>query len=120
MHEAAGFQHRRFPRFATEDHVQATTQDGRLSLSGHLCDLSQEGCGLRLNGHLWPGTPIEVRCDISGLSLCLRGKIVWADPPGGLRHGVAITGFPSEADARFHRQYLDRLENEASTPLGTA
>ncbi len=116
MHESSALQHRRYPRFVTRHPVQATTQDGRLTLPGLLCDLSQEGCGLRLDGRLGPGTPVEVRCDISGLSLCLRGEIVWADPPGGLHHGVAITGFASEADARFHRQYLERLESEASIP----
>ncbi len=109
MGETSGLDHRRFPRFLTRHPVEATTRDRSLRLRGILCELSQEGCRLQLDGYIPPGTPIEVRCNISGLALRLRGETAWADTLGGLVHGVAITGFVSEADAVFHRLYVNRL-----------
>ncbi len=113
MPDPFSFCHRRFPRFLTRSLVQVTPRGERRSLSGVLCDLSEEGCGLRLDEYLGPGTPLEIRCNISGLALCLRGDIVWSDALGGLFHGVAITGFASKADALFHSQYLNRLARKA-------
>ncbi len=109
MDEASGLNRRRFPRFPVRHPVDGSTGVGRLPFRGMLRDLSQEGCRLELDGSLPPGTPIDVRCNINGLGLRLHGETAWVDAPGGLLHGVAITGFASAADALFHRLYLERL-----------
>ncbi len=120
MHESFGLHHRRFPRFNTEHRVEVAPGNGGLHLSGLLYNLSQEGCCLRLDRQVPPGTPIEVRCYINGPALRLLGKVVWLDALGWLRHGVAIRGFSSEADTLFHRWYLHRLARETSPPSGSA
>ncbi len=118
MAESPVFELRRFPRFLLRHRVQVRTREGGLCLPGYLCDLSQEGCRLRLDGELAPGVPIEAHCDIRGQILDLRGETVWSEgPPGGV-HGVAITGFASEVDAFFHRLYVKHLAWEKSAPLG--
>jgi hypothetical protein len=84
--------------------------DGRLSLEGDLRDLSVGGCCLHLNRRIPLGAPVEIRCDISGIGVRIRGEVVWAEETAtGAFHGVALTGFESEEDALFHRLYVQRL-----------
>ncbi len=116
MGEESGFQHRRFPRYPTREPAEVTTRERQLQLTGFLCDLSQEGCRLQLDGYLPPRTPIEVRCTISGQALHFRGETVWVNALGGLLHGVSIRGFTSESDAVLHRMCLDRLAQRVSPP----
>ncbi len=120
MDEGSSLQQRRFTRFPTQHPVQGTTGDLRLGFRGILWDLSQEGCRFQLDSLLPRGTPLEARCNISGLALRLRGEAVWGEATaGGFLHGVAITGFASEADAVFHRLYIDRLAREVLASPGT-
>ncbi len=114
MGEESGFRHRRFPRYLTRDPAEVTARERQLRLSGILCDLSQEGCRLQLDGYLPPRTSVEVRCTISGDALHFRGETVWVNALGGLLHGVSIHSFVSEADAALHRLYLDRLARKTS------
>lgn len=77
---------------------------------GILCDLSARGRGLHLDGDIPPGTIIEVRCDVSGIGLKLRGKVVWAKPVAvGVLHGVGFTDPVSEEDALFLPLYVARV-----------
>jgi hypothetical protein len=93
--------------------VEGASLDGRLEAQGVLRDLSAGGCGLHLDRHIPPGTKIEVRCDISGLGLKIRGQVVWTEAAaGGVLHGVVLTGFASEEDALFHGLYLKRLAGQ--------
>ncbi len=117
MAEPSSSPHRRLPRFPLWHRVQVRTGDRGRCLCGFLCDLSQAGCCLRLTKALAPGLPIEIHCDIHGQALGLLGETVWADEPGGGFHGVVITGFPSGADARFYRQYLEHLAHTVLSRL---
>jgi hypothetical protein len=120
MDKVSGLRQRRFPRFPTQHPVEGTTGDRRLGFRGILWDLSQEGCRFQLDSLLPRGTRLEARCNISGLALRLRGETVWGKATaGGFLHGVAIAGFASEADAVFHRLYIDRLAREVSVSPGT-
>ncbi len=116
MAEPISFPHRRFPRFPLWRRVQVRTQDGGRCLPGSLCDLSQAGCRLRLTKTLAPGLSIEVHCDIQGRAFGLLRETVWSDGPGGGFRGFVITAFASEADARFHGQYLEHLAHAALSP----
>jgi hypothetical protein len=63
---------------------------------------------------------IDARCDINGVGLRFRGKVVWAEQTGsGALQGVALADFPSEEDALFHRLYVGRLARRASAPPAT-
>jgi hypothetical protein len=62
---------------------------------------------------------IELMCDISGIGLRLRGKVVWAKQTGsGALQGVSLAEFPSEEDALFHRLYIGRLARQAQASPG--
>jgi hypothetical protein len=121
MVSEAGVERRRSPRFSTDHAIEGASQDQQIGFRGTLCDLSAEGCRLRLDTHIPRGTPIQVRCDISGIGLQIYGEIVWAKPTtGGTLHGVLVTGFPSEEDAQFQRLYVRRLARRtpAAPPQG--
>jgi len=111
---------RRAPRYPTRHRVQGESLDGQFSIRGILDDLSAHGCALHLNTYVPPGTMIDARCDINGVGLRFRGKVVWAERTGsGALQGVALGDFPSEADALFHRLYVGRLARRASAPPAT-
>jgi hypothetical protein len=113
MDEGSSLRQRRFARFHTQHPVEGTTRDRCLSFRGSLWDLSQEGCRFQFDSLLPQGTALEARCNISGLALRLEEETVWGEAmAGGFLHGVAITGFTSEADAVFHRLYIDHLARE--------
>jgi hypothetical protein len=110
---------RRSPRYPTRHRVRGEALDERISLQGVLDDLSASGCALRLNAYVVPGTMIEAQCDIGGIGLRMRGRVVWAEQTGtGVLLGVAVTEFASDEDALFHRLYLNRLARNASRPPG--
>ncbi len=72
--------------------------------------MSLSGCRLRLDRHIAQGTPIQAFCDINGIGLQIRGRIIWVKlADGSTLHGVLVTGFPSDEDAQFQRLYLRRL-----------
>ena len=105
-----GTDRRRDLRYFARLRVEGVSPDGRLETRGILRDLSAGGCVLHLDRHIPRGTAIEVRCDISGIGLAIRGTVVWSEAAaGGVLHGVVVTGFASEADALFHRLYVERL-----------
>jgi hypothetical protein len=90
--------------------VEGKALDRRLGVRGNLRDLSVGGCCLNLEQRLPPGTLIEIRCDINGIGLRIRGRVVWAEAmAAGAFHGIALTGYESEEDALFHRLYIERL-----------
>ncbi len=98
------------PRYPTRHQVDGASLDHRLRFRGILHNLSATGCGLHLDRPLPLETPIEFRCNISGIGLAVRGRTVWtAAALGGILHGVAVTGYVSEEDALFHRLYLGHL-----------
>jgi len=101
---------RREPRYPTRHRVEGESLDRRIGVRGILRDLSVGGCCLNLDRRIPLRTPIEIRCDISGLGLRIRGKVVWVEETGtGVFHGITLTGYVSEEDALFHRLYVGRL-----------
>jgi len=117
MGGSANPERRRLPRYSTRHRVEGESLDPRIEFRGILCDLSAEGCELHVDTRIPPGTAIEARCDIRGLGLRIRGEVRWAEAAtGGTVHGVVLTGFASEEDALFHRQYVGRLGRQTSAP----
>ena len=105
---------RREPRYRTRHRVEGESQDRQNGIQGTLRDLSMGGCCLTLDRRIPTGTAIEIRCDIEGIGLRIRGKVVWAEETGtGVFHGIALTGYVSEEDALFHRLYVGRLARHA-------
>ncbi len=118
MVSQAEVERRRSPRYSTDHAIEGASRDQQIDFRGTLCDLSAEGCRLHLDTHVPPGTPIQVRCDISGICLQICGEIVWTRPAaGGILHGVLVTGFPSEEDAEFQGLYVRRLADRTTGPL---
>lgn len=76
MARKSGPERRQFPRYPTRHRVEAESLDGGVVFRGTLQDFSAAGCCLRLDRHLPLGTQIELRCDISGLGLRIRGRVV--------------------------------------------
>ncbi len=113
-----GAERRGSPRFSTSHAIEGASLGLQpIDFRGTLRDLSAAGCLLHLDAHVPEGTTIQVRCDISGIGLQICGEIVWTKATtGGILHGVLVTGFPSEEDARFQRLYLRRLAGHTSTP----
>lgn len=111
--ERSGQERRSVPRYPTRHRVEGVAVDPQIGFRGILCDLSAGGCNLHLDTRMPPGTVIEARCDISGIGLRIRGKVVWAEAAiGGVLHGVLLTGPTSEGDALFHRLYVSRLARQ--------
>ena len=115
-----GNERRRHPRYPIQQPVEGATQGALDVFWGVVRDISGEGCGLFLDTHVPPGTPVEVRCNINGIALRLRGQVVWSKPKAegiseGALHGIHLTGFASEEDALFHRVYLARLSRRAAS-----
>ncbi len=106
---------RNSPRFSTSHPIEGgLLGQQEIQFRGTLCDMSLSGCRLRLDRHIPQGTPIQAFCDINGIGLQIRGKIVWAKPADGWTlHGVLVTGFPSDEDTQFQRLYLRRLAARA-------
>jgi|GEM_PF-1105208 hypothetical protein len=114
MAKKSGPERRQFPRYPTRHRVEAEPLDGGIAFRGTLQDLSAAGCCLRLDRPVSLGTQIELRCDIGGLGLRIRGRVVWAEETAaGVFHGIALAGYESEEDALFHRLYLGRLAHQA-------
>lgn len=110
MANLSGEDRRRLPRYPTRHWVEGESLDPPGSIRGILCDLSADGCRLRLDVSIPPSTTIETKSNISGIGLQLHGKVVWIDQTGqGVLHGIRLTGFGSEEDALFHRLYVRRL-----------
>ena len=106
---------RRAPRYPTRHRVQGESLDGQISVRGILDDFSASGCALRLDAHIPPGTMIEAQCDVSGIGLRIRGKVVWAEQTAtGVLQGITFAEFASDEDALFHRLYVHRLARRAS------
>ncbi len=99
------------PRFTTFHPIEGGfLGQQEIQFRGTLCDISLLGCRLRLDRHIPQGSPIQAFCDINGIGLQIRGKIVWVKlADGSTLHGVLMTGFPSDEDAQFQRLYLRRL-----------
>ncbi len=105
---------RREARYRTRHWVDGESLDREIDIQGILHDLSVGGCCLNPDQPIPLRTPIEVRCDISGIGLRIRGEVVWAEETGtGVYHGIALTGYESEEDAPFHRLYIQRLARQA-------
>jgi hypothetical protein len=106
------------PRYPAQHEAEGASPGGRITFRGLLHDLSATGCQLLLGTHLPRGTAVEFQCDIAGIGVWLRGKIVWSNPAvKGTFHGVRLTGFGSQGDALFYRLHIRRVANcMASSP----
>lgn len=114
MAKKSGPKRRQFARYSTRHRVEGESLDSGIAFQGTLQDFSVAGCCLHVDRPLPPGTRIELRCDISGLGLRIRGRVVWAEETAaGVSHGIALTGHESDQDALFHRLYLGRLARQA-------
>ncbi len=119
MANPSGDDRRRLPRYPTRHWFEGESLNPPRSIRGILCDLSADGFRLHLDVTIPPSTPIETKCNISGIGLQLRGKVVWTDQTGqGILHGIMLTGFGSDEDALFHRLYIRRLARP--TPIQSA
>lgn len=117
--ETSGSNRRREPRFRAQHRVEGEVPDGEVEIQGRLRDLSVGGCCLTLDRRIPLGTSIDIRCNISGIGLRIRGEVVWAEETtAGVLHGVALTGFDSDEDALFHRLYLQRLSRHQAEGAG--
>lgn len=115
--ETSGPNRRRDPRFRTQHRVEGEVPEGEIR--GRLRDLSVGGCCLTLDRRIPLGTSIDIRCNISGIGLRIRGQVVWAEETTtGVFHGVTLTGFDSDEDALFHRLYLQRLSRHQAEGAG--
>ena len=114
MPRKSGPEWRQFPRYPTRHRVEGESLDSGIAFRGTLQDFSAAGCRLCLDRHLPLGARIELRSDISGLGLRLRGEVVWAEETAaGVFHGIALAGPESDEDALFHRLYVGRLARRA-------
>lgn len=114
---AADMERRRSPRYPTQHPVEGSSRDRRIEFRGTLHSLSADGCGLHLDRPVPLGTPLELRCNISGIGLAVQGHPVWSRAAlGGIRHGVVLTGYASDQDHLFHRVYLGLLARRPPSP----
>lgn len=119
MHAQRSEERRASPRYTTQHRVQGAAGSAGEAFQGVMCDLSAGGCSLHLEAPLPKDSAVEATCDIHGLGLRLRGKVVWSESTtGGYLIGLQFTGRPSEQDLLFQEIVLRRLARQAGESPG--